>query len=649
MHSVLATRGTPLDQGVRRQAERRLGHDLASVRVHRDGGAAASARAVGADAYTVGEQIVFGPGRYAPQSAAGERLLLHELVHVLQARRAPTQATGPLVVGSPAAAEEREANRVAHAQPSIAAPAAPTRRLRRFASSEPAPGAQQPTPNATSHRSTGARGARPSQNSVRPTREQAVAAGLASPARPVGRRERRLFEQALDVDLGDVHIHAGADASRAARSLGAEAFTVGKHIVLGTQAPDPALLHHELAHTLQQPNARPSSRLPDASDGAEREAQTLAARVAGGLAAARPATRPALALARQTLSPGLDWPNWAGHAPLTPQQNQLIADIERRRAAATRNPNLRFSAEPGGPYVSGYAYGGRPGTLAPTASRYLKIAMNEYWALEAGVGGIDTWDTPVRQRDANFSLGPGLLNENVALVMRKWIEADQEAAEFLLFYAGVWVTAAHEFVVVVGRDDIRSGAEARAFLNDPQILSLIIALAESPHGASLDRAEQEWITDRELKTIPAEAATWDDAAIAVCLHIQHGAPAYSWVNPHYRAAYIATNGDPLEIAQVFAYVTNQLGVFHRLGNSVTGPILVTRQWGDYVYGNFSRWGVGGGKPGYLQQAIDTAGIRVVGTRAELGSNVPAGHVLYQTGETKQGVVATDIGPITTHW
>ena len=64
--------------------EPRLGHDFSQVRVHADERAAASARAVGALAYTAGSQIVFGAGRYAPESPAGRTLLAHELAHVIQ-------------------------------------------------------------------------------------------------------------------------------------------------------------------------------------------------------------------------------------------------------------------------------------------------------------------------------------------------------------------------------------------------------------------------------------------------------------------------------------------------------------------------------------------------------------------------------------
>jgi hypothetical protein len=59
-------------------------HDLSHVRVHTDQQAAKSAHALTADAFTCGNHIVFGAGKYAPDTIAGLRLLTHELTHVLQ-------------------------------------------------------------------------------------------------------------------------------------------------------------------------------------------------------------------------------------------------------------------------------------------------------------------------------------------------------------------------------------------------------------------------------------------------------------------------------------------------------------------------------------------------------------------------------------
>jgi hypothetical protein len=74
--------------------EPRFGHDFSRVRVHADARAADSARAVNALAYTVGRDVVFGGGQYVPQSAAGLRLIAHELVHVVQQWDTPPPQTG---------------------------------------------------------------------------------------------------------------------------------------------------------------------------------------------------------------------------------------------------------------------------------------------------------------------------------------------------------------------------------------------------------------------------------------------------------------------------------------------------------------------------------------------------------------------------
>lgn len=80
----LATPGAPLQSSIRRDMEHHFGADFSSVRIHADAAAAQSAAELGANAYTVGRDIVFGAGRHAPESPEGRRLLAHELTHVLQ-------------------------------------------------------------------------------------------------------------------------------------------------------------------------------------------------------------------------------------------------------------------------------------------------------------------------------------------------------------------------------------------------------------------------------------------------------------------------------------------------------------------------------------------------------------------------------------
>lgn len=81
---VLRAPGRPLDAATQAFMSARLGHDFSRVRVHDDAQAAASARAVGALAYTVGQDVVFGAGQFAPGTPGGQRLLAHELVHTIQ-------------------------------------------------------------------------------------------------------------------------------------------------------------------------------------------------------------------------------------------------------------------------------------------------------------------------------------------------------------------------------------------------------------------------------------------------------------------------------------------------------------------------------------------------------------------------------------
>lgn len=83
VHSVLNSSGRPLDHATRSFFEPRFGMDLGSVQVYDDSRAAKSAEAVHAHAYTVGNSIVFGTGRYRPDSAEGRHLLAHELTHVV--------------------------------------------------------------------------------------------------------------------------------------------------------------------------------------------------------------------------------------------------------------------------------------------------------------------------------------------------------------------------------------------------------------------------------------------------------------------------------------------------------------------------------------------------------------------------------------
>ncbi|WP_322486843.1 eCIS core domain-containing protein [Chloroflexus sp.] len=97
----------PLDPATRAHLEPRFGYDLSGVRIYCDSATATRAAQLGAAAYTIGRHIFFGAGQYAPRTAAGQRLLTHELAHVVQ------QAEG--VQGRSVAALEAEAEQRATA------------------------------------------------------------------------------------------------------------------------------------------------------------------------------------------------------------------------------------------------------------------------------------------------------------------------------------------------------------------------------------------------------------------------------------------------------------------------------------------------------------------------------------------------------
>ena len=83
IHS-LDTGGNPLPASTRAFMESRFGHNFSHVRVHTGDSADRSVRSVNALAYTVGRNIVFGNGQFAPRTTIGTQLLAHELTHVIQ-------------------------------------------------------------------------------------------------------------------------------------------------------------------------------------------------------------------------------------------------------------------------------------------------------------------------------------------------------------------------------------------------------------------------------------------------------------------------------------------------------------------------------------------------------------------------------------
>ena len=108
VQDVLQSSGQTLDPATRTSMESHFDHDFSNVQVHTDAKAAESAQAVNAQAYTVGQDVVFGSGKYAPGTSEGKRLLAHELIHVLQQSNG---LQGELTMNRPGDPYEQEADR----------------------------------------------------------------------------------------------------------------------------------------------------------------------------------------------------------------------------------------------------------------------------------------------------------------------------------------------------------------------------------------------------------------------------------------------------------------------------------------------------------------------------------------------------------
>jgi len=114
VHEVLNASGRQLDSSAITFFNQKFHHDFSSVRIHTDARAAASANAVNALAYTVGNNIVFGSNQFNVNSAEGKHLLAHELSHTIQQQNAKLPSSGKLGISSPGDYHEQQAERMAH-------------------------------------------------------------------------------------------------------------------------------------------------------------------------------------------------------------------------------------------------------------------------------------------------------------------------------------------------------------------------------------------------------------------------------------------------------------------------------------------------------------------------------------------------------
>lgn len=279
--------GQMLDRSVRSQMESAFGVDFTGVRVHTDSEANSLNHTLGARAFTIGRDIFFSHGEYRPESSGGLELLAHELTHVVQQDRPAVQ--GKLTVSHPDDLYEQEADRVAKAvvrhietggQPPVELKSEEPQLHRTCTKCEEqelqAKATRGGARKAKMNRSRDARGGT-EQGQCPECRRRANARGpegvqpqsktldqiareLSSESRPLDLEVRLFMENRLGADLSNVKVHTNEKAQAAARTLRADAFTIGSHIFFSPGQYNPhskdgmQLIAHELVHVLQQGN-----------------------------------------------------------------------------------------------------------------------------------------------------------------------------------------------------------------------------------------------------------------------------------------------------------------------------------------------------------------------------------------------------------
>lgn len=305
--AVGASSGFALPRGLEAAFAPIVGGDLGSVRLHTDPAAQQASRAIGAEAFTLGQDIYFAPGRFNPGSIAGQALLAHELTHAEQFGSG-AGASGPLrsassgavrVAGHDRFERQAEANerfvlsrglqRAEAFGGAIHRKAAGDGMLRRSAIGRFVNKLFGRADGGISVRASGpgkcaierldvvwvdaASGSGPTMHHVQArgagAAEGAAPAGFgalvaASAGQPLPTDVRGRAEAMLGGDFADVRVHTDAAAIAASESVGAQAFALAGHIYFNAGRYEPtssrgmALLIHELTHIEQERGGAPT-------------------------------------------------------------------------------------------------------------------------------------------------------------------------------------------------------------------------------------------------------------------------------------------------------------------------------------------------------------------------------------------------------
>jgi hypothetical protein len=332
----LGSRGEPLHEETRKFMQASFAHDFSRVRVHTDASAAASARSVNSYAYTVGQHVVFGAEQYQPGTQEGQKLIAHELTHVVQQGRAGTTrldrksldeaALGPIQSDDPDELQaETIAARITH-RGQAGAWASPAKDLARTI---------EGTWN--SPRLIGRSGIGSVPNTPAPAAGTSIAPkAIESNGHPLDRATRSFMESRFGHDFSRVRVHTDTSAAESARTLGAQAYTVGHDLVFGPgrYAPETAsgmrLLAHELTHVVQQSFGGGNTPSPAPRSALELECERVSRAIDTSGTSLRVALRSGIGIARnievQDLSKLSD-------AELNAEHNRVVVWLSKHTAA----------------------------------------------------------------------------------------------------------------------------------------------------------------------------------------------------------------------------------------------------------------------------------------------------------------------------
>jgi hypothetical protein len=209
--------GQPLPDELLRRLSAELGVDLASVRVHTDDRAARAAAALGARAFTIGDDIYFAAGAYAPASPEGIELIAHEVTHVAQQRgQAGAASASKPRVSRAGDRHEQQADEFG----------------RRFAAG------------------MGRRGDDPAEAVNR----------MRAEATPIPLPFLDELQAHFGTSFAGVEVYAGEAARKACQLMAAGAFAVRNIVALASPSPRRDQLMHELAHVVQMGKAPAPAR-----------------------------------------------------------------------------------------------------------------------------------------------------------------------------------------------------------------------------------------------------------------------------------------------------------------------------------------------------------------------------------------------------